>query len=136
MASSSTPLCEAHLSKVTGTIPADKRLKFAVEYLSIEGNEYKTIESDAKSIHHDTLFECLRRWKNRAEAEGNNAKDELIRILIQIRKEHGWFSGHDMAFLTDVSGMQIPESSKICYTYCSFHGQTNGHCDLYRSKVI
>ncbi len=112
MASCSSRLENRHISQVTKIISADNRLRFAVEYLTIDRNEYKTIEADAKFIHHDTLFECIRRWKNRTEAEGINAKDELIKILTQIRQEHGWFPGDHMSFLTDVTGMRIPESSK------------------------
>ncbi len=112
MASCSSKLEDREISQVTEIVSADNRLRFTVEYLGIDRNEYKTIEADAKFNHHDVLFECIRRWKNRTEAEGNNAKDELIRILTQIRKERGWFPGDDMAFLTDVKGMQITEASK------------------------
>ena len=112
MASCSSTLEEKDISQVTDIVSADNRLRFSVEYLGIERNEYKTIEADAQFIHHDTLFECIRRWKNRTEAEGNNAKDELIKILTQIRQERGWFPFDVMAFLTDVTGMKIHESSK------------------------
>ena len=112
MASCSNTLENKYISQVTEIISAPNRFRFAVEYLEINPNEYRTIESEAQFIHHDTLFECITRWKNKTEAEGNNAKDELVRILTQIRKEHGWFPHNDMAFLTDVVGMKIPESSK------------------------
>ncbi len=112
MASTGNQLLDADISKVTDIVSADNRLRFSVEYLGIDRNEYKTIEADAKFIHHDTLFECIRRWKNRTEAAGNNARDELIRILTQIRKEHGWFPFDLMAFLTDITGMKIPKESK------------------------
>ena len=110
MASTGPELLDADISRVTDIVSAENRLRFSVEYLALDGNEYKTIEADAQFRHHDTLFECITRWKNRTEAYGYNAKDELIRILTQIRKEHGWFSGHYMAFLTDVTG--ISEFSK------------------------
>ena len=100
------------ISQVTDIISAKNRHRFAVEYLEIGPNEYHTIEADAKFIHHDTVYECIKRWKNRTEAEGNNAKDELIKILTRIRQQHGWFSGQEMAFITDVKGITIPESSK------------------------
>ncbi len=106
----------AEISQVTDIISANNRKRFAVEYLGIGHNEYHTIESEAQFVHHDTVFECIRRWKNRTETEGKHPKDELIRMLTEIRKEHGWFSGHDMAFLTDVTGMLIPESSKSSNT--------------------
>ncbi len=114
MASSSSTsiLSESEISKVTDIISADNRLRFSVEYLGIGGNEYKTIEAEAKFRHHDTLYECLRRWKNRTEAAGKNPKDELVRILTEIRQERGWFPFDVMAFLTDVSGFQMSESSK------------------------
>ena len=112
MASNESTSLGVEISKVADIISAKNRHRFAVEYLKINPNEYHTIEYQAHSNHHDTVFECVTRWKNRTEAEGNNAKDELIRILTQIRKDHGWFTGHDMAFLSNVSGI-IPESSKI-----------------------
>ncbi len=112
MASNAAELLDADISKVTDIVSAENRLRFSIEYLGIDRNEYKTIEADAKFKHHDTLYECIRRWKNRTEAEGNNAKDQLIRILNQIRKEHGWFPFDIMAFLTDVTGMEISPESK------------------------
>ncbi len=111
-------LQDKDISKVTEIVSADNRFKFSVIWLGIKPNEYKTIESEAQFNHHDTLFECIRQWKNRTEAEGNNAKDELIRILLQIRKEHGWFSDEDVEFLTDVTGMKTPESSKELLITC------------------
>ncbi len=112
MALCSSKLENKDISQVTKIVSAPNRFRFAVGYLEINPNEYKTIESEAQFIHHDTVFECIRRWKNNTEAEGKNAKDELIKILTQIREEHGWFPHNDMAFLTDVTGITIPESSK------------------------
>ena len=106
-------LKQRDISQVTDIISAKYRRRFAVEYLDIGPNEFDTIQCEAESNHHDTLFECITRWKNRTEVGGNNAKDELIKSLTMIRKEHGWFSGQDMAFLTDVRGMEIPEKSMI-----------------------
>ncbi len=60
-----TGLAEADISQVTDIVSADNRLRFCTEYLGIDRNEYKTIESDAKFFHHDTLFECIRRWRNK-----------------------------------------------------------------------
>ncbi len=119
MASSISTLENREISQITEIISAKNRFRFSIEYLGIKPNEYNTIESEANFIHHDTLFECIRRWKNRTEAEGNSAKDELIKILTQIRKEHGWFPYNDMAFLTDVMGMKILESSKGCLLFLS-----------------
>ncbi len=99
MAFSSDLLLDTDISKVTDIISADNRLRFSAEYLGIERNEYKTLEADAKFIHHDTLFECIRRWKNKSEAAGNNAKEELVQILSTIQRERGWLSQKDMAFL-------------------------------------
>ncbi len=110
-------ILDAEISQVTDIVSAKNRHRFAVEYLEINPNEYSTIESEAQFVHHDTVFECVRRWKNRTEAAGKHPKDELIKILTQIRKEHGWFSGHDMAFLTDVIRSKIPESSKKFQTH-------------------
>ncbi len=112
MASRNPTLEDREISKVTEIVSAKNRFRFSVEHLGINPNEYSTIEAEAQHVHHDTLFECIRRWKNKTEAEGYNAKDELIRILTDIRKEHGWFTVNDMAFLTDVAGIQIPQSSK------------------------
>ncbi len=106
------------ISKVTEIVSADNRFKFSVTWLGIKPNEYKKIEAEAQFNHHDTLFECIRQWKNKTEAEGINAKDELIRILLQIRKGHGWFSDGDVEFLTEVTGMKIPESSKELLITC------------------
>ncbi len=110
MASSEEDLLDSDISQVTDIVSADNRLRFCTEYLGIDRNEYKTIEADAKYFHHDTLFECIRRWKNKTEAEGSNPKEELIKILSGIRKERGWFSAHDMVFLHD--GAVISDQSK------------------------
>ncbi len=112
MASCCSILSNSDISQVTDIVSANNRHRFAVEFLGIDGNEYRTIEADAKFIHHDTLYECITRWKNRIEADRNNAKDELIRILRQIQVVHGWFPGDAMMFLTDVTGMSIPKDSK------------------------
>ena len=101
MASSEKDLLDPDISQVTDIVSADNRLRFCTEDLRIDRNEYKTIEADSHSIHHDTLYECIRRWKNKTEAEGSNPKEELVKILSQIRKERGWFSAQDMVFLHD-----------------------------------
>ncbi len=120
MASSSIKLKEDEISRVTDVISAKYRFRFAIEYLEINPNEYHTIESEAQFIHHDTLHECIRRWKNRTEAQEINPKDELIRILTEIRLTHGWFPGNDVSFLTDVSGMHLPQSSKGLFIFSTF----------------
>ncbi len=110
----SFPLLEDRdITQVTEIISAKNSFRFSNEYLGIEKNEYDTIEYEAGFIHHDTLFECITRWKNKTEAEGLNSKDELIRILREIRKEHGWFSIENMTFLTDVTGIKITADSKF-----------------------
>ncbi len=101
MASQDDSLLDGDISQVTDIISADNRLRFCTEYLGTDRNEYKTIESDAKFIHHDTLFECIRRWKNKTEAEGNHARNELIKILSSIQKERGWFSLKDIDSFKD-----------------------------------
>ncbi len=111
MASNNDKLTGADISQITDIVSAKNRQRFCVEYLGLDRNEYETIQDEAKFIHHDTLHECITRWKIREESQGKHPKDELVRILTQIRKEHGWFTGHDMTFLTDVTGMKIPESS-------------------------
>ena len=113
MAASSTGLSARDISRVTDIILADHRFRFSVEYLGINRIEYKSIEAEAKFIHHDTLFEGISRWKVKVETEGQDAKDELVKILRQIRKEHGWFTHDDVAFLSDITGSQISESSKL-----------------------
>ena len=110
--SSIITLKEDEISRVTDVISAKNRFRFAIEYLEINPNEYHTIESEAQFNHHDTLHECIRRWRNRTEAQGVNTKDELIRILNAIRQTHGWFPFDAMSFLTDVTGMEISEPSK------------------------
>ena len=112
MASCRNDLDDRDISKLTDIVSSRNRHRFAVEYLGINPNEYNIIESEAQFIHHDTVFECIRRWKNRIETTEKYPKDELVRILTQIRKEHGWFSGDDIAFLTDVERMEIPQTSK------------------------
>ncbi len=73
------------ISQVTEIVSAKNRFRFSIEYLGIGPNEYHTIESEAQFIHHDTLFECIRRWKNRTEAEGNNAcKTGLVKQVIHM----------------------------------------------------
>ncbi len=99
--SSCSSLEERDISQVTDIVSAKNRHRFAVEYLEIDRNEYHTVEAEAQFIHHDTLFECIRRWKNKTEAEGNNPKEELVKILTAIRKEKGWFSQQDMSFLDE-----------------------------------
>ena len=111
MASCRSTLKDKDISQVTEIVSARNRFRFSEEYLGIDKNEYDTIESEAQFIHHDTLYECIRRWKNRTEAEGHNPKDELIKILTEIRKEHGWFSGDDMTFLTN-RGITLSMGSK------------------------
>ena len=120
VASSIITLKEDEISRVTDVISAKNRFRFAIEYLEINPNEYHTIESEAQFNHHDTLHECIRRWKNKTEAEGVNPKDKLIRILTEIRVTHGWFPGSDLSFLTDVSGMHIPASSKGLLIFSTF----------------
>ncbi len=115
MASSGNDLSGADISQITDIISAKNRFRFCVEYLEIDKNEFETIQDEAKYVHHDTLYECLERWKNKTEAEGKHPKDELVRILTRIREEHGWFPFDVMAFLTDGMG-QIPASSKILFS--------------------
>ena len=114
MASNIDDLSGADISKVTDLISAQNSLRFCVEFLGIDGNEYRTIEYDSKFNHHDTLYECIKRWKNKTEVERKHPRDELIRILTQIRLEHGWFPFNAMVFLSDVTGMEIPALRKIC----------------------
>ncbi len=126
MAASSGGLSESDVSRVTDLISAANRMRFALEYLGIDRNEYTTIETEANFFHHDTVFECIRRWKNKTEAAGNHTRDTLTRILNQIRLDHGWFSFDKMVFLTDVSGIQIPQSSKkLNNIYVSYVSQLN-----------
>ncbi len=113
MASCSSTLPDRDISQVTDIISAKNRYRFSVDYLGIDRNEYNTIEAEAGFIHHDALFECIARWKNKTEAEGKDAKQELIRILMNISKQHGWISTEDMIFLTNV--IKINPHSKSIY---------------------
>ncbi len=103
---------EMDISQVADIVSAKNRQRFAVGYLRISPNEYNIIETGAHFNHHDTVIECIRRWKNRTEAEGKCSKDELVKILTHIREEHGWFSFDEMSFLNGITGIQITESSK------------------------
>ncbi len=132
MASCNPTLEDGEISKVTEIVSAKNSFRFSVEHLGINRNEYNTIEAEAQYVRHDTLFECIRRWKNKTEAKGYNAKDELIRILTEIRKEHGWFSANDMAFLTDVAGIQIPQSSKVSSNSTN---SSNSACALNQNQL-
>ncbi len=109
MASCSSQLSTAEISKVTDIVSADNSFRFCVEYLGTGHNQYKTIEHDTKHIHHDTLFECIERWKNKTEGEGLDAREELIQLLTKVQEERCWFSRQDMAFLSDGETTKISQ---------------------------
>ncbi len=96
-----TFLDDAHLFQVTGVIPPEFARKFAVEYLDIDGNEYKIIEHDKNYSHQETLFEVLDRWRTKINDEGKDGRRQLYQILKTIQKTKGWFSRQDIEFLTD-----------------------------------
>ncbi len=104
-------LSVSDISNITDIVSAENRLRFVVEYLGINRNEYKTIEADAHFKHFDIMFECITRWKDKMEAMGNNSKDELIRILTHVSQEHGWFPLNEMTFFTDGKETKMPDLS-------------------------
>ena len=112
MAQRNSQLSDAQISKVTDIISGDHGFRFCVEYLRIDRNKYKTIEYDAKFIHHDILFECIKLWKNKTEGEGLNAKQEVIKLLTKVQEEQGWFSKLDMIFLFDGEPVTISTERK------------------------
>ncbi len=113
MAAASDSLSKADLSKVTDIISANNSLRFCLEYLGIDHNQFKTIQYEANFSHHDTLFKCLDIWSKKRDADGKPAKDDLVKILTGIQKEKGWFSHLDMAFLKRIEGLEIAESSRL-----------------------
>ncbi len=113
MASCSSQLTTAEISKVTDIISADNSFRFCVEYLGINRNEFKTIEYNTKFIHHDTLFECIQKWKNSVEGDGLDARQELINILSKVQEEQRWFSKQDMAILFDEKTGKISRRSRF-----------------------
>ncbi len=73
-------LSVSHISRVTDIISAANRQRFCLEYLRIGLNEYETIDADSQFNHYKTLFKCLEQWKNKTEANGKNARNELEHI--------------------------------------------------------
>ncbi len=112
MATCSSKLSAAQMSKVTDIVSAENCFRFCSEYLGIDRNTFKTIEYNAKSIHHDTLFQCIELWKNRMEGEGLDSRQELIELLIKVQRERHWFSKQDMAFLFDGETVTISQKRK------------------------
>ncbi len=113
MASCSSQLTTAEISKVTNLVSADNSFRFCVEYLGIDRNEFKTTEYNTKFIHHDTLFECIQKWKNSVEGDGLDARQELINILSKVQEEQRWFSKQDMAVLFDEKTGKISQPSRF-----------------------
>ncbi len=101
MATCSSQLSAAQMSKVTDIVSAENCFRFCSEYLGIDRNTFKTIEYNAKFIHHDTLFQCIEIWKNKMEGEGLDSRQELIDLLTKVKEERHWFSKQDIAFLCD-----------------------------------
>ncbi len=112
MASCSSKLSAATLSKVTDIVSAENSLRFCVEYLGIDRNEYKTIQHNARYSHHDTLFECLERWKNSTDGNGARTKVKLYAMLKTIQETHRWFSMDQLKFLADQLSGIISESGE------------------------
>ena len=115
MANADRELRASQISKVTDIISADKRFRFCVEYLEIDRNEYKTIESDNKFIHHDVLFDCIERWKNRMDGNDLDAKGELYQLLTKVQEERHWFMKEDLLFLTSLDDTAVKMSPKRKY---------------------
>ena len=110
MAQSSNQLSAAQMSKMTDMVSARNSFRFCVEYLEIDPKQYETIQSDAKFIHHDTLFQCIDLWRNKVEGEGLNASQELVELMTMVQEERLWFSKQDLAVLFD--GDTVIMSSK------------------------
>ncbi len=114
------PLFPANLSKVTDIISADNGLRFCTEYLGIDGNEFNIIQYNSKYNHHDTIYACLEQWKNRIEALGRDARNELYSILTKIQQTHGWFSiDNILSGLEDQPGMALKERKSVDTFCCS-----------------
>ncbi len=83
------------IARVADIIPVHNRMRFAVEYLGINPNQYKNVEADNQFRHHEIVFKCLELWRNMTMG----SRDELIKILSRIQIDHQWFKTEDMAFL-------------------------------------
>ena len=108
-------LLASHISKVTDIVPADCSLRFCVEYLGIDHNQFKTIEYNAKFIHHDVLFKCIECWKNGIEGQGLDAKEELHRLLAKVQQERHWFMKEQLMFLTISDNTEKMSIQRKCY---------------------
>ncbi len=85
------------LSKITDIIPATNARRFCTEFLKLGSTKYSIHQRNARDNHHDTICNCLEEWRNKTEGEGKNAKNEMFALLKFIQKQHGWFTGHEIA---------------------------------------
>ncbi len=112
MAKCRNQLSAAQMSKVTDIVSAENCLQFCSEYLGIDRNTYKTVEYNAKFIHHDTLFHCIELWMNKVEGQGLDTRQEMKELLLKVQEERHWFSKQDMAFLFDGDNVTISPKCK------------------------
>ena len=103
------------LSKVTDIIPATNDLRFCTEYLGLKGNEYSIIKHDNNDNHHDTIYACQEKWRNKTEGAGLDASRELYNILKSIQETHGWFSVNDIESIFEEQPGKNKEERE--YTY-------------------
>ena len=90
-----------------------------MEFLGIDGNEYKIIQHDKNHSHQETLFEVLDRWRARMNTEGKDGRGQLYQILKTIQETKGWFSRQDIAFLSDCDDLQhdVPDGKGFLVVY-------------------
>ena len=129
-------ITDDELSKLArDVIPAEHARPFVLQYLTLSDNEYSNIAHTTNGIHHDTLVECFKRWRNKQPKHGPSLRRELLKLLENARREHGWYSNISYAFLGDTCSSEIPNkyqdttspSSKYSY---SFSGSETRHLIL------
>ena len=104
-------ITDDELSKlVHNVIPAEHARPFVLQYLKLSDTEYSNIAHATNSIHHDTLLECFKRWRNKQSKNGINLRRELLQLLENARKEHGWYSNISYAFLEDTCSDETPNA--------------------------
>ena len=104
-------ITDDELSKLAhNVIPAEHARPFVLQYLQLSDNEYSNIAHATNSIHHDTLVECFKRWRNKQSKNGVNLRRELLQLLEYARKEHGWYSNISYAFVEDTCSDETPNA--------------------------
>ena len=104
-------ITDDELSKLAhNVIPAEHARPFVLQFLRLTDNEYSNIAHATDSIHHDTLVECFKRWRNKQSQNGVNLRRELLQLLENARREYGWYSNISYAFLEDASSDETPNA--------------------------